>query len=308
MEKLKKQILFLVDNCLETEKKERPENQWIKMMYERFRKTSGGLGKAETDNCIYQKMYGKSPVKASDTLKIRYWRTGRHLPSTREQCMAFGHALDLSEEEMLYLIQGYYDRCDQVFEEESDQEIYRNRRMQMDELIKEYLDKVHPSLKHRLYRFGNNMEHSLRHLYYTDAKSYLKNCLMEEIEVECHITSINYESEFSRQIKLLGEIPRKTMIRHLFIFSMPFLNQDLMNQRLEKLGYLPLSREHTQVDGSRLDDLVIGMLSLYEMYCTGKEPLECIKWFHQSYGWMDQYLESLGNTSLRFLYFKALKE
>lgn len=104
MEKMKKQILFLVDNCLETEKKERPENQWIKMMYERFRKTSGGLGKAETDNCIYQKMYGKSPVKASDTLKIRYWRTGRHLPSTREQCMAFGHVLDLSEEEMLYLI------------------------------------------------------------------------------------------------------------------------------------------------------------------------------------------------------------
>lgn len=308
MEKLKKQILFLVDNCLETEKRERPENQWIKRMYERFREGSGGLGKAETDNCIYQKMYKRLPVKASDTLKIRYWRTGRHLPSTREQCIAFGQALDLSEEEMLYLIQGYYDRCDQIFEEESEQEIYKKRRMQMDELIKEYLDKVHPSLKLRLYRFGNDMEHSLRHLYYTDAKSYLKDCLMEEIEVERHITSINYESEFSRQIKLLGEIPRKTMIRHLFIFSMPFINRELMNQRLKNFGYLPLSREHTQVDGSRLDELVLGMLRLYEKYCTGKEPLECIKWFHQSYAWLDHYLEAKGNTSLRFLYFKALKD
>ena len=80
---------------------------------------------------------------------------------------------------------------------------------------------------------------------------------MEEIEVEPHITSINYESEFSRQMKLLGEIPRKTMILHLLIFSMPFINRELMNKRLESFGYLHLDREHTQVDGSRLDQLLL---------------------------------------------------
>lgn len=308
MEKIEKQIRMLVDNCLEAGKKERPENQWMKLKYDRFRIEAGGLAKAEADKYIYRKMYGADPAKASDTLKIRYWRTGRHLPVTREQCITFGRAINLSEKEMKYMIQAYYDRCDYVFEEGSQQHVYLKRKLQMDELVKEYLEKVHPSLKLRLYRFGNNMEHNLRHLYYTDAKSYLKNCTVEEIEVEPHITSINYESEFSRQMKLLGEIPRKTMIRHLLIFSMPFINRELMNKRLELFGYLPLDREHTQVDGSRLDQLLLGVFELYEKYCTGKEPLECVKWFHHMYSVLDHYLENIGNTSLRFLHFKALKE
>lgn len=307
MDKIKKQLLALADTCMEEGRKERPENQWINRMYERFCTKSGGLRKADADKQIYKKMYGTDPKRPSDTLKIRYWRTGWHLPSTREQCIKFGCAINLSEAEMMYLIQAYYDRSDYVFEEESSQEIYLKRRQQMDELIQEYLNKIHPTLKLRFYRFGNDMEHNLRHLYYTDAKSYLKNCSLEDIEVERHITSINYESEFRRQMKLLGEIPRKTMIRHLFLFSMPFINRELMNQRLKMFGYLPLTPKHTQVDGSCLDRLVLGMLHLYELCCTGKDPVECLKWFHQSYLIVDQHLKKHENTSLRFLFFKALK-
>lgn len=308
MEKVKKQIRALADDCLEAGKRERPENLWLKSMYERFRKESGGLGKAEADKFLYWKMYGEMPQKNSDTLKIRYWRTGRHLPATREFCMGFGRALNLSETEMKYLIQAYFDRSDYVFTEESEHHLYKKRRQMMDELIREYLDKVHPALKLRLYRFGDDMEHSLRHLYYTDAKRYLKNSPVEETEVERHITSINYESEFSRQIKLLGEIPRKTMIRHLILFSLPFLNRELMNQRLEAFGYLPLTEEHTQVDGSCLDALLLGILEFYEKSCVGKEPMECLRWFRQTYAFLDRHLEKQDNMSLRFLYFKALKE
>lgn len=308
MEKIKRKIKELADECLEAGKKERPENLWLKERYERFRKEAGGIGKAETDALIYYRMYGKNPGKSSDTLKIRYWRTGRHVPSGREACTEFGKALNLTEAEQKYLMQAYFDRSDCVFKEESQQELYVKRRNVMDELGKEYLDKVHPTLKLRLYRFGEDMNRCLRHLYYTDAKRYLKNCPIEKTEVERHITSINYESEFGRQIKLLGEIPRKTMIRHLFLFSMPFLNRELMSQRLEALGYLPLLKEHTQVDGSHLDRLLLGILELYEECCTGKEPMECLKWFRQSYSFLDRYLEKNNSTELRFLYFKALRE
>lgn len=308
MEKIKRQIKDLADECLEAGKQERPENLWLREMYERFRKEAGGSGKAETDALIYYRMYGKNPGKSSDTLKIRYWRTGRHFPSGRETCTEFGKALNLAEAEQKYLMQAYFDRSDCVFKEESEQELYITRRNVMDELVKEYLDKVHPALKLRLYRFGEDMDHCLRHLYYTDAKRYLKNCPIEKIEVERHITSISYESEFSRQIKLLGEIPRKTMIRHLLLFGMPFLNRELMSQRLEILGYLPLLKDHTQVTGSRLDQLLLGFLEIYEKSCTGKEPLECLRWFRQSYSFLDGYLEKNNNTELRFLYFKALRD
>lgn len=307
MDRTKRQLLSVLDGCLQAGEEERPENRWLKERYDRFRKNNGNLGKAEADERLYRRMYGEAPEKASATLKLRYWRTGRHLPATREQCEAFGRAMELSEEEMGYLIKAYYDHSDRVFEEESTEEVYLRRKALMDGLIKEYLDKVHPYLKLRLYRFGDDMEHSLRHLYYTDAQSYLKNCSIEDMEVNRHITSINYESEFSRQVRLLGEIPRRTMIRHLVLFGMPFINRKLMNERLAAFGYLPLLEEHTQVDGSRLDRLILGMLRIYETACAGKEPMECVRWFHQMYAVLDCALEEKGCTSLRFLYFKALR-
>ena len=226
---------------------------------------------------------------------------------SREQCLSFGKALDLSEEEMRYLIQGYYDRSDRVFETEQEGGVYGWRIGLLNELIQEYLDKVHPVIRHRLYRSGADLEHSLRHIYYTDARSYLDAREPDQTEVKQHIASINYVSEFGRQMKLLGEIPRKTMIRHLLLFAVPFVSRELLSSRLEAFGYLPLQDTHTQVDGSRLDRLILGFLELYEENCSGKDPESCSRWFREAYGILDRYLEERGNTSLRFLYFKALK-
>ena len=51
----------------------------------------------------------------------------------------------------------------------------------------------------------------------------------------------------------------------------------------------------------------LGFLELYEENCSGKDPESCSRWFREAYGILDRYLEERGNTSLRFLYFKALK-
>ena len=155
MGNMEKALWDLADACLEAGERERPEKQWLGRMYDRFREANRSLGKAEADELIYMKMYAQIPGKPSDTLKIRYWRTGRHLPVSREQCLSFGKALDLSEEEMRYLIQGYYDRSDRVFETEQEGGVYGWRIGLLNELIQEYLDKVHPVIRHRLYRSGS---------------------------------------------------------------------------------------------------------------------------------------------------------
>ena len=260
----------LAEECLDLGKAERPEQQWMEQVYDRFRAENGNLGKAAADELLFRKMYAAEPVKGSDTLKIRYWRTGRHLPISREQCLMFGKALQLSEEEGRFLIQGYCDRCDRVFEAVTQEKVYQERTALLRNLSKEYLDKVHPALKRQLYHSGADLSHSLRHLYYTDAKGYIRS---REGECTCrvgrHISSLNYMSEFGRQLKLLGEIPRKTMIRHLMIFANPFVNEEWLSRWLVQLGYLGLDENHTQADGSRLDRLLLGYLRLYRECCAG---------------------------------------
>lgn len=205
-------------------------------------------------------MYAAEPVKGSDTLKIRYWRTGRHLPISREQCLMFGKALQLSEEEGRFLIQGYCDRCDRVFEAVTQEKLYLERTALLRNLSKEYLEKVHPARKRQLYHSGANLSQSLRHLYYTDAKGYIRSGEGEcTCQVGRHISSLNYMSEFGRQLKLLGEIPRKTMIRHLMIFANPFVNEEWLSRWLVQLGYLGLDENHTQADGSRAGPAAFGV-------------------------------------------------
>ena len=307
MKRVDRLIINIAEECLALGKEERPEIEWLNQVYDRFRKEKGSLGKSEADKLLYTRMYDSVPEKPSDTLKIRYWRTGRHLPASREQCLSFGKALDLSKEELRYLIQGYYDRSDQVFEAGQEDALYIERKNCMNELVQEYLDKVHPLTKQQLYRSGSDLKHSLRHLYFTDAKGYITLPPMQQTRVEPHIVSINYESEFSRQIKLVGEIPRRAMIRHLLVFGIPFINRELLSERLEYFGYLPLEDTHTMTDGSRLDKLILDFLKLYETSCAGEEPEECILWFRRAYSILDRYLEKMKNKSLRFFYFKALK-
>lgn len=298
----------LAEECLALGKEERPEKHWMKTMYDRFRAQNGQAGKAAADELLYRRMYAAEPGKPSDTLKIRYWRTGRHMPVSREQCELFGKALNLSEEEQKFLIQGYYDRCDQVFEAGAAKAVYRERLAFLEGLRREYLDKVHPTVKRRLYHTGVKLDHGLRHLYYTDARGYICSRETETAaEIGQHISSINYMSEFGRQMKLLGEIPRKTMIRHLMIFTIPFVNEERISRCLDRLGYLSLDENHTQVDGSCLDRLLLGYLRLYEQFCAGRDPEDCCQWLRESSQILDGYLEERQNTSLRLFYFKALK-
>jgi hypothetical protein len=249
----------------------------------RFRQENGILGKPEPDQLIFNKRYAAEPEKGSDTLKIRNGRTGRHLPISREQCLMFGKALQLSEEEGRFLIQGYCDRCDRVFEAVTQEKLYLERTALLRNLSKEYLEKVHPARKRQLYHSGANLSQSLRHLYYTDAKGYIRSGEGEcTCQVGRHISSLNYMSEFGRQLKLLGEIPRKTMIRHLMIFANPFVNEEWLSRWLMQLGYLGLDENHTQADGSRLDRLLLGYLRLYRECCAGSNPAQCQSWLRPS--------------------------
>ncbi len=307
MGKIEKELICLTKNCIEMGKRERPEKKWLSDVYDRFRMENGSLGKAEADEILYQKMYLSVPRRSSELLKIRYWRTGRHLPVSRAECSAFGHALELTRDEMDYLMCAYYDRNDRVYNPGQEDETYEHRILLLKELCQEYLDRIHPSVRRRFYHSGNDLEKSLRHLYFMDAGSYLACHKLEQVEIEQHIVSINYMSEFSRQMRLYGEIPRRTMIRHLIVLGMPFLNRKLLSERLEVFGYLPLEETHTQVDGSCLDQLLLGLFKIYERNCTGGSPAECEQWFRHAYAVIDRYLEEQGIGNLRFMYFKALK-
>lgn len=149
----------------------------------------------------------------------------------------------------------------------------------------------------------------LRHLYFLDAFQYVhmpaddytRHTLTE------HITSIHYDSEFSRQLKLLGEIPRCTMLRHLIIFGLPELTLKKINEQLVTFGYLPLCEYHSLTTGERLDWLLIHLFELYEGLCNYMEPDKCLEWFRQACRTLDLFFIQSQNPRLQFMYFKALK-
>ena len=300
----------LVDQCLKKEKEPRPELLWLREKYAGFCSREGFTKKEEADICLHRRMYGKDPVKKSDLLKIRYWRTGRHLPANREQCWQFGEAMGLKEEELRYLMQGYWDRCDRVFSEEKPQDpVYQGRTAFLWNLVGEYLTKVPPSRILDLGLDPGKMRRYLRHLYFTDAVRCVEVWKKFEMKmIHRHITSVNYGSELERNLKLLGEIPRKTMIRHLILLGIPFVNRRVLDEGLSSLGYLPLTEGHTMTDGARLDDLLLGFLERYESSCRGQDPQECAGWLRANLRTLDGCLIRRGAQSLRFMYFKALRD
>lgn len=301
----------LATECMGLESRERPEVQWLKEKYREFMRKEGIVGKEEADKCIYSRMYGEMPVKKQDVLKIRYWRTGRHLPVNHEQCVAFGRALGLDGEDMQYLLQGYYDGCDEVHEEESAdrQSVYWRRRKAMQRLVDRYLRGISQSRLEQMNVTRSALEHSMRHLYYTDALSYICEGMSErERYLKSHITSVNYDSELGRNMKLLGVIPRKTMIRHLIILGMPALSLEWMNRQLRSFGYLELQEQHTLRSGERLDWLLIRLLDRYESFQEGHTAQECSQWLQKKCGLLDACFAAEGKNRLRFMYFKSLKE
>lgn len=265
--------------------------------------------KQDVDRLIFEKMNGRCPLRDSEILKIRYWRTGRHKPQSREQCLELTRALELEPEEARYLLQFYYDAADQVFtEEDLDNPVYQERLRVLAELETQYLANAHPAELDRLDIPWTGNGKFLRHYYFQDAGSYVYAGATEKSgKKNSHFSSINYIHEFQKNRRLLGEIPRKTILRHLFIMGAPFLSAEVMNDWFQALGYAPLTMDHETRWGERLDCLLLRLLERYEQECTGKSPEEGLCWLRESCRMLDRALAGTGHEELRFLYFKALR-
>lgn len=307
---IRKEMEALAAEALDSQFQERPELAWLKEQYGQFMQREGISSKSTADLRLYERIYNCAPQKESDLLKIRYWRTGRHFPANYHQCRRLGQGLGLGEKELQFLMQGYYDSCDRLFSAEWDQTQtdYQKRHSQMELLVYCYLDRIPQKRLEQLNIPPGTLRHHLRHLYYTDALQYVspkysrqKNFLAK------HITSINYDSELNRNIKLLGIIPRKTMIRHLFILCMPDISLDFMNQMLSAFGFLPLQEAHTLRSGERLDLLLIRLLQWYEEAVCDKSPRERCIWMQLRLQALDEVLARQGLRHLRFMLFKALE-
>ena len=295
----------LADRCIRLSLQPRPEAAWMESVCRRFMEEHGLSGKAELDQLLFERTYS-APANASGALKIRYWRTGRHMPSKRSDCEKFARAIASDETEKRRLMQQYFDRCDRSFSGQAEQDpLYRERREYLNRWAEEYLARVHPS---RMLQAGvtpESLKRSLRHLYFLDCSGFVS--LSGNVTVTgLHSVSVGYDAEFRRNFSLAGEIPRKTMLRHLIVLGIPFLNAKRLSRGLETMGYFPLEETHAATDGQRLDALVLGLFRLYERVCSGRDPEDCSAWFREASRFLDRYCMEHKAPGLRFMYFKAL--
>lgn len=301
---------WLISGILDVPQTERPELLWLKEQYEHFLRKEKVSGRRAADRCLYERIYGRAPEKESDILKIRYWRTGHHFPVNLTTCMAFGQALRLDGEKQRFLMQGYYDSCDRIFETEPErtQGLYWERRAVIEKLIDRYLYKISGQCREWMNAPSDVLRHNIRHLYYKDALRYVRREYAEQkYDLEKHISSINYDSELTRNLRLLGVIPRKTMIRHLMILGMQELSVDFMNKTLADLGYLPLREDHTLRTGEKLDLLLIRLLRRYEERKGSRDTGENMQWMQENLQSLDRLLDEHGAHRQRFMLFKALE-
>lgn len=306
-------VIQLARTVISREPGRRPEAEWIQKRVDRIADIEGIKSRAEMDQLIYEKMYARAPKK-TETTKIRYWRTGHHLPIRREEALAFARVLQMDQEEINYFLQACMEKSDLVFEEPPEPEHgsyfqYIARTALMEDMISEYIAFVPPARMFQLDIPYENLSAYARHLYCIDALSstaFASGSHRKEI-VENHLSSSNYESEFLRIRRLLGEIPRRTMLRQIFLLGIPYLNCRIVDERLRALGYLPLTEGHTSQRGALVDDVVIGLLKLYEECCTGQDPLSCRHWLFEQLSILDQYFLDCQKEEYRFLYFRILE-
>ena len=302
------QIEHIVDTIIAREPPQRPEIDWLQQKVSRLAEAEGLSGRLEADRLIFERMYARVPQK-SEAMKLRYWRTGRHLPARRDEIQLYAQALDLTPEETLFFLQSCLAKSDRIFTREHlTDPACLSRRGRMEEMIFEYVDQVPPARMLQLDIPYSRLGGHVRHLYCLDALSTISHPSREgrTKKIEDHGSSSPYESEFLRQRELFGEIPRQTMLRHIILFSMPCLNRRIVDDRLRELGYLPLTEGHTTVRGALLDDLLLEVLDLYQKTCFGRDPLACRRWLLDLFRHVDQYLTDLRRDSYQFLYFRML--
>ena len=292
-------MLRLAEECLQLSGKERPEQVKLKVMYEEKR-IACGLNKGEMDRLLFERIFHCKPESATDVLRIRYWRTGQHYPVNHATALAFARALELTEEETLWMVQSWLDKRDldgKMLAENP--ELRRKRCLELQYLAREYLFR---KMKTKAFTFNR-----FRHCYFLDALEYTKPGGVMPQLLKGTIHSINYDSELKRSMKLSGEIPRRTMIRHLILLDMPELSLETIQEQLIFFGYLPLKAQHTLTDGAYCDRIVIEMIRSYERLCTSGSKEKAEKWFRSCYQKLDLFFAQEGKPAYRFLYFKALE-
>lgn len=99
---MQKQIRKIIDQCLSISHE--IENSYLLSFYfDRFAKKESISRITKLDQTIFLRMYGRIP-SSSETLKIRYWRCGHHLPANRIEMIRLGFALCLTPEELNQLL------------------------------------------------------------------------------------------------------------------------------------------------------------------------------------------------------------
>lgn len=304
---ISEKIADLAAECINSGKHERPELTWLEEKYKKYMQYNGLSSRQEADRQLYKDIFGKDALSTTDILKIRFWRTGHHFPSSHQTCYNFGQALDLNAQDCTYLLQGYFDSCDTFFEKDTKSPVYQQRIAQISQLCDSYLHRIPHARLVKMNIAPDQVKHYLRHLYYTDALFYIySNNSAEDPYKSKHITSNTYNSELSRTLKLLGNIPRKTIIRHLILLGMPDISLEWINQNLKALGYLPLIPEHTLRTGEQFDRVLIQLLKLYEECCKECSDEERMFWMQNNCRLLDQIFKQAGKNNLRFMHFKAL--
>ena len=173
------------------------ETVWIRDRFEDVARSQNLSGRGALDRLVFARLYGRPPEKSTKQLPIRYWRTGRHKPQSREQCLALGRALALDEADTAFLLQGYYDSADRIFSPTDHQDpVYRRRRSYLEALETQYLAAVHPLELERLNIPWEKPGEYLRHCYVQDARQYVDT--KNKLDGTSHLNSANYVNEFQR--------------------------------------------------------------------------------------------------------------
>lgn len=293
------QVMRLAEECLRMANGERPEQAKLKAIYEEKR-AEYGLGRGEMDKLIFMRIFHRMPKRASDTLRIRYWRTGLHYPVNHATALAFAEALELTKEETLWLIQSWLDKRDLDGKTlAGNRPLYQERYARLKLLAEEYF-----SRKKNKKDFTFNQ---FRHHYFLDAMEYGRQLPDAPEFLKGTINSINYDSELKRSMRLSGEIPRRTMLRHLILFAMPELTLEKIQEQLAFFGYLPLEEDHTLTGGEYCDRIVMEMVRDFERLKASQGDEAAKEWFGRCYRRLDEYFVRKGRPAYRFLHFKALE-
>lgn len=300
----------VISLSISSEKRE--EDLWLCDRYQDFLRKSGAKSREEGDLLLSQKMTEIAGAAMSDSpsagLKIRYWRTGRHYPKNRAICVTFGQALGLDTHEQYVLMTCWFNRSDRCFcPKDLADPVYQYRIGILTKLKQEFLEKQRPEELLAMCAPGTAPEENLRYIYCNQVYRFLGNSVRRNtIEPISHLDTRGYEYQFNREMKLIGEISRSAMIRHLLILGLPFVSRERMNGWLTALGYAPLTKDHRLPGGAAADLMILGILEGYEKECTGRDPAWCMEWFRQTAGMLDDALEAVGCTAANPFRFKHI--